>query len=102
MPSVVFPHSQQTVSITIDGEPAVVPAGITVAAAVLLAGASHIRTTPVSNEERAPCCHMGVCFECLAEIDGVPNKQGCLVTVTDGMRIRKQEGAPQFSGEGKE
>ncbi|MNG28551.1 hypothetical protein D3C84_1138290 [compost metagenome] len=36
---------------------------------------------------------MGVCFECLVEIDGVPNRQGCLIEVADGMRIRSQEGA---------
>ncbi len=33
---------------------------------------------------------MGVCFECLVEIDGVPNRQGCLRNVTEGMRIRRQ------------
>ena len=38
--------------------------------------------------ERAPYCMMGVCFDCLAEIDGVPNRQSCMVTVQPGMRIR--------------
>jgi predicted molibdopterin-dependent oxidoreductase YjgC len=33
---------------------------------------------------------MGVCFECLVEIDGQTNQQGCLVRVRDGMRIRRQ------------
>jgi predicted molibdopterin-dependent oxidoreductase YjgC len=36
---------------------------------------------------------MGVCFECLVEIDGVPNRQSCLIEVREGMRIRSQEGA---------
>jgi predicted molibdopterin-dependent oxidoreductase YjgC len=36
---------------------------------------------------------MGACFECLVEIDGVPSRQSCMVTVRDGMRIRSQEGA---------
>jgi predicted molibdopterin-dependent oxidoreductase YjgC len=35
---------------------------------------------------------MGVCFECLMEIDGVPNRQACQVRVADGMRIRRQQG----------
>ena len=38
---------------------------------------------------------MGVCFECLVEIDGVPNQQACLVPVSEGMSVRRQEGAPQ-------
>jgi predicted molibdopterin-dependent oxidoreductase YjgC len=35
---------------------------------------------------------MGVCFECLVEIDGVPNQQGCLAQVREGMRIERQLG----------
>ena len=34
---------------------------------------------------------MGVCFECLVTIDGVGNRQGCLVEVADGMRIETQK-----------
>jgi len=36
---------------------------------------------------------MGVCFDCLAEIDDVPNRQSCMVEVRDGMRICRQVGA---------
>ena len=38
---------------------------------------------------------MGVCFECLVEIDGTPNCQSCLESVRGGMVIRSQEGARQ-------
>jgi predicted molibdopterin-dependent oxidoreductase YjgC len=51
------------------------------------------RATPVSGSPRAPYCMMGVCFDCLMEIDGVPNRQACLVPVAEGMRIRRQQGA---------
>jgi hypothetical protein len=33
---------------------------------------------------------MGVCFDCLAEIDGVPNRQSCMVEARPGMQIRRQ------------
>ena len=56
-----------------------VPQGASAAAAVLLAGLPSIRDTPVGGGERAPYCMMGVCFDCLAEIDGVPNRQSCMV-----------------------
>ena len=36
---------------------------------------------------------MGVCFECLMEIDGQPSRQSCLVTVREGMRVHTQDGA---------
>ena len=63
-----------------------------VAAALLAAGFEHCRTTPVSGAPRAPYCMMGVCFECLVTIDGVGNRQGCLVPVREGMRVELQRG----------
>ena len=64
-----------------------------VAAALLAAGVSRFRSTPVSGAPRAPYCMMGVCFECLLEINGVANRQACLVQVQPGMKICSQEGA---------
>jgi len=34
-----------------------------------------------------------VCFDCLVEIDGVANQQGCQRLVEQGMRVVLQEGA---------
>jgi D-hydroxyproline dehydrogenase subunit gamma len=70
-----------------------VPEGATAAAAVLLAGLPAIRETPVTGAPRLPYCMMGICFDCLAEIDGVANRQACMVTVRPGMRIAPQHGA---------
>ena len=67
-----------------------VPAGASAAAAVLAAGFASIRTTPVEGSERAPYCMMGVCFDCLAEIDGVANRQSCMIEVRPGMQINRQ------------
>jgi predicted molibdopterin-dependent oxidoreductase YjgC len=74
-----------------------VPGGRSVAAALLTTGATTFRTTPISGAPRAPYCMMGVCFECLVEIDGKPSCQSCLVTVTNGMRIRTQHGARELT-----
>jgi len=82
----------KTVSVTLNGEPLQVPAVSSVAAALLAAGVQRFRNSPVSGEGRAPYCMMGVCFECLLEIDGVPNRQGCLVALEAGMSIRTQDG----------
>ncbi|MEZ5620583.1 MAG: (2Fe-2S)-binding protein [Burkholderiaceae bacterium] len=40
-----------------------------------------------SRAPRAPMCLMGVCFDCLVEIDGRPNVQACMVEVREGMRV---------------
>jgi D-hydroxyproline dehydrogenase subunit gamma len=42
---------------------------------------------------------MGVCFECLVRIDGVGNRQGCLVPVQDGMKVETQKGSHALSAE---
>lgn len=79
-----------------DGRPLRAPAGISVAAALLASGISMFRTTPVSGAARAPFCMMGACFDCLVEIDGVPNRQSCLTAVANGMKIRTQQGLRSF------
>ena len=81
-----------TVTINIEGEEVQAPVGETVAAAVLVHGLEYTRTTPLSGAPRAPLCMMGVCFECLMEIDGAPNRQTCQVQVAQGMKIRRQQG----------
>lgn len=81
------------VRITVDDGPLDVPAGTSLAAALLAAGVQRMRTTPVSGAPRAPFCMMGVCFDCLVEIDGRPNRQACLTTVQAGMQVRTQQGA---------
>ena len=83
----------ESAEVTIDGRKATVRAGDTVAAALIAAGLDHCRTTPVSGAPRAPYCMMGVCFDCLVEGDGRPNRQACLVPVQAGMQVRTQQGA---------
>ena len=68
-------------------------AGDTVAAAMLAAGHSSGRDTPVSGSPRGPFCMMGACFECLVEIDGQANRQACMTPVSEGMKVRRMQGA---------
>jgi predicted molibdopterin-dependent oxidoreductase YjgC len=82
-----------TIAVEVEGRAVRVPAGASAAAAVLLAGLPNIRETPVNRSPRAPYCMMGACFDCLAEIDGVANRQSCMVPARPGMRIRRQQGA---------
>jgi len=82
-----------TVALQFEGSTIVAPAGISVAAALLLSDAGAFRFTPVTSSPRAAYCMMGVCFDCLVEVDGVPNCQACLTPVREGMVVRRQRGA---------
>ena len=79
-----------SIDVIVEGRGVSVPAGASAAVAILLAGLRSVRETPVEGSERAPYCMMGVCFECFAEIDGVSNRQACMVEVRAGMQIRRQ------------
>lgn len=86
------PTKLSTVTLTVDGERVAARDGDTVATALLAAGRLPLRQSAVSGAPRAPFCQMGVCFECLVEIDGVADRQACLVAVRDGMRVSTDRG----------
>ena len=65
--------------------------GDSVAAALLAAGVDRFRTTPKQAQPRLPYCLMGVCFDCLVEIDGEANRQACMIDVREGMQVRRQD-----------
>lgn len=77
----------------VDGELAQAYDGETVASALMRLSPLYARTTPVKGERRAPYCMMGVCFDCLAVVDGVASVQTCLTPVRAGMRVERQNGA---------
>lgn len=64
-----------------------------VAAALIGAGIKSFRTTVVKAKPRGPYCMMGVCFDCLVEIDGLPNQQACMTIVRPGMQVKSMKGA---------
>ena len=82
--------SRKSISVDIDGHPVRCFEGDTVAAVVLLDAQQPYRRSILSQSAREPLCMMGVCYECLIEIDGVPNQQGCLINVEPGMQIKRQ------------
>lgn len=81
------------VRIEVDGRPLMALDGQTLAMALLESAAEPFRRTAVSHAARAPLCLMGVCFDCLAEVDGKANVQSCMVKVHEGMKVRRQQGA---------
>ena len=90
--AIVFKRRNPDLDATIffDGEPIGCRVGETVAAALLAAGVCSTRVTPRLAAPRLPYCMMGVCFDCLMEIDGIGNRQACLTVVRDGMCVNRQ------------
>lgn len=79
-------------TVAIDGVSVAAERGESVAAVLLRQAQPWSRETPVSGARRGPYCMMGVCFDCLAEVDGVASVQTCLTQVRDGMRVTRQIG----------
>lgn len=84
---------ESSVQIEFEGASLSVPEGVSLAAALLFSGVTHTRESAVSGRPGAPYCMMGVCFECLVEVDGQANCQACLLPVRAGMRVLRQRGA---------
>ncbi|MGL4528756.1 MAG: (2Fe-2S)-binding protein [Beijerinckiaceae bacterium] len=80
------------VTVFLEGVALKAESGESLAAVILRAPEPWTRTTPVSESPRAPYCMMGVCFECLVEVDGRASVQSCLTPVRDGMQVKRQRG----------
>ena len=85
------------ITVLLDGSPVAAWADDSVAAVLLRQDLAWSRTTPVSGMPRAPYCMMGVCFDCLATVDGVSSVQACMRQAVEGMRIERQRGRPDVS-----
>lgn len=82
-------HSSiRKIEIILDGAPTMVPGDMNVAAALLAIGIITSRISPSSHKPCGAHCLMGVCFECLMEIDGV-QRQACMTEVVEGMIINR-------------
>lgn len=76
-----------TVPIRINGRDVWVPDGVSIAAAIFLAGETTLRTS-ISGEPRAALCGMGICFECRVTVDGRPNCRSCQLPVRQHIEIQ--------------
>lgn len=83
-------ESGRIVTFTFEGQRIQGQEGDSVAAALAAAGILDLRDSVVSGAPRGIYCMMGACFDCLVEIDGVPNRQACMTQVHEGLDIRRQ------------
>lgn len=86
-------EERRAIEIIVEGRRVPAREGEPLATALLNAHVVPFRRTPISGTPRAPLCLMGVCFDCLVEVDGVQNVQSCMVEVRAGMQVRRPDGA---------
>jgi predicted molibdopterin-dependent oxidoreductase YjgC len=79
-------------TIELDGEAIHVEPGQSVAAALIAAGVRSWRRTRAGDRPRGVFCGIGVCFDCLATINGTPNRRACLVEAAPGDVVTTQHG----------
>jgi D-hydroxyproline dehydrogenase subunit gamma len=89
----VHSHETPQTRITVNGVTCDVPAGRSVAAALLAVGIRKLRESPRAGGSRGAFCMMGVCQECVVRIDG-HLRQACMVAVTPGLAIKLGAGIP--------
>ena len=83
-----MPDSLRTVTVHVNGQPVVLPEGAMLTSALLQCGAAC--RVSVSGEPRTALCGMGICFECRAIVDGIPQQRSCQIVCRDGMTVETQ------------
>ena len=58
--------------------------------ATLMASGENVLRTTASGASRGPFCGMGVCQECLVEVDGAPAQRACMLKVDRPISVRRQ------------
>jgi predicted molibdopterin-dependent oxidoreductase YjgC len=74
------------INLSINAHGISVEPGVTVAAAIAMAG-SGVTRRAVGGAARAPLCGMGVCQECRVTIDGRMHQLSCQTLCTEGMQV---------------
>lgn len=98
---VAHPHlgplpEMESVQIIVDGEPLDARVGEPVAAALLAHGRRICRTTIRTGEPRGVFCAVGLCTDCLMQIDGIPGTRACVTPARAGMRVETQRGMGEW------
>ncbi|MFE6131103.1 (2Fe-2S)-binding protein [Streptomyces sp. NPDC056437] len=78
--------------ITFDGRPVRALPGQSIAAALWAAGILAWRTTRKAGAPRGAFCGIGSCYDCLATVNGRPNRRACLLWARPGDTVTTQEG----------
>lgn len=87
--------SRDTQSFEFEGRSIPATAGATIAAALTAAGELALKHSR-QGDCRGVFCGMGVCQECLVEVDGIPGRRACMTAARPGMRVARSPALPKL------
>jgi hypothetical protein len=88
--------------IVFDGRRLPAVAGQSVGSVLAGVGIRSWRTTRVRQRPRGLFCGIGVCYDCLITVDGVPNQRACLVPAQPDMTLSSAVPGEGLRGTGGE
>lgn len=83
-------RAERPVRITVDGESVEGIEGQSIAGVLLGSGRISWREAAVAGKPRGLFCGIGVCFDCLVTVDGVPDVRACQRRACDGDEVSSQ------------
>lgn len=82
--------ARDAVTVTLDGKEVTGTAGQSIAAVFLASGRVSWRRTAVGDRPRGVFCGIGVCFDCLAVVNGLSDVRTCQRRAVDGDVVETQ------------
>lgn len=82
---------KEKVTLSVNGKDVPAYKGETILAALMAAGYKTLKKSPLEKNPRGALCGMGVCFECIVTVNGIPNVRSCMTEVEDNMEIEIDE-----------
>jgi predicted molibdopterin-dependent oxidoreductase YjgC len=86
----VRPAPPTPITITVDGAAASGVAGQSLAGVILASGALGLRRTSASGRARGVLCGIGICYDCVVEVNGQRDVRACQRRAADGDVITTQ------------
>ena len=80
----IRPEKPEAVSFTLDGEPVTGVLGQSIAGVLLASDRLGFRQTAKHDKPRGVFCGIGVCFDCLVEVNGLRDVRACQRRARDG------------------
>ena len=80
----ILPATPTPLTITVDGVPATGVTGQTLAGVMLASGNLAWRRTSAKDRPRGVFCGIGICFDCVVEVNGQRDVRACLRRATEG------------------
>jgi predicted molibdopterin-dependent oxidoreductase YjgC len=84
------PAPPTPLAITVDGERVSGLLGQSIAGVVLAGGVLGLRRTSEAGRPRGVFCGIGVCYDCLVEVNGQRDVRACQRRAVDGDEVRTQ------------